>query len=381
MREKQRSARNEIAAPRYWVYQRPGTGWPQGPVRTPEQARAWVRWMKQNGADGLKLGAERPDLMAALIDEARKQGLGTTAHLAQTGVAQMNALDAARLGLGTVTHFYGLFESMYEDHDVQPWPVDLNYNDEQHRFGQVARQWNLVKPRGEKWNALLKELKERDVTLDPTMTIYAAGRDLVHKMHAPWHQQYTLPALWDFYQPSRAAHGAYWFYWTTADEVAWKNFYRVWMQFLNDYKNMGGRVTASSDASFIYTTPGFATIEELELLQEAGFHPLEAVRAGTMHAAETLFKPLGRDIEFGVVAPGMLADLAIVDQNPLENLKVLYGTGWIKLNDQTGKVDRVGGVKWTVKDGIVYDGERLRADLRKMVEDQRRSRPATTASP
>jgi hypothetical protein len=377
--EKARSAKNEIAAPRYWVYQRPGSGWGQGPIRTPEQARAWVRWLKQNGGDGLKLGAERPDLMAALLDEAKKQGLGSTAHLAQTGVAQMNADEATRLGLGAVTHFYGLFESMYDSASVQPWPVDFNYNDEQHRFGQVARQWSLVTPRGEKWKALLQKFKERDVTLDPTMVAYLTGRDMIHHMNAPWHQQYTLPSLWDYYAPSRTAHGSYWYYWTTADEVAWRNFYRVWMQFLNDYKNMGGRVTASSDAGFIYNTPGFSTIQEMELLQEAGFHPLEVIRAGTYHAAETLYKPLGKEIEVGVVRPGMLADLAIVDQNPLENLKVLYANGALKLNDQTGKAERVGGVRWTIKDGIAYDAKKLAADVAAMVEAQRRSRPATAS--
>ena len=50
--------------------------------------------------------------MAALIDEAKKNNLGTTAHLQQTGVAQMNAIKAARLGLQIVTHFYGHFESL-----------------------------------------------------------------------------------------------------------------------------------------------------------------------------------------------------------------------------------------------------------------------------
>jgi imidazolonepropionase-like amidohydrolase len=380
VREKGRSARNEITAPRYFVYQRPGSGWGKGPVRTPEQAREWVRWLAQNGGDGLKLGSERPAIMAALLDEAKKQGLGSTAHLAQTGVAQMNALDAVRLGLGSVTHFYGLFESMYENADVQPFPADMNYNDEQHRFGQVARQWNLVKPKGEKWNALLKEFKERDVTLDPTMTIYAAGRDLMHKMRAPWHDQYTLPSLWQFYQPSRAAHGSYWFYWTTWDEIAWRNYYRVWMEFLNDYKNMGGRVTASSDAGFIYTTPGFATIEELELLQEAGFHPLEAIRAGTLHAAETLYGPKGKPIDIGILEPGALADLAIVPENPIENLKVLYATGWPKLNDSTQKVEMVGGVRWTIKDGIIFDAKQLMADVARMVEEQKRRSPVTSGS-
>src|SRR5690606_26315723 len=193
----------------------------------------------------------------------------------------MNALDAARLGLGTVTHHYGLFESMYEENDIQPFPVDYNYNDEQHRFGQVARQWNLVRPGGEKWNALLREFKELNFTLDPTMTIYEASRNVMAARTREWHDKYTLPSLWEFFQPSREAHGSYWFDWTTHDEVAWKNFYRVWMQFINDYKNMGGRVTTGSDAGYIYSTYGFGYIHELELLQEAGFHPLEVIRSAT----------------------------------------------------------------------------------------------------
>jgi hypothetical protein len=318
--------------------------------------------------------------MAALLDEAKKLGLGSTAHLAQSGVAQMNAIDAARLGLGTVTHFYGLFESMYDRHDVQPWPADLNYNDEQHRFGQVARQWNLVTPHGEKWNALLEEFRALDVTLDPTMTIYVAGRDLARRMSEAWHDKYTLPSLWAFYTPSRADHGSYFYNWTTWDEVAWRNFYRVWMTFLNDYKNLGGRVTVGSDAGFIYSTPGFGTINELELLQEAGFHPLEAIRAATMHGAETLLKPTGRPIEFGVVREGMLADLLVVGENPVENLKVLYGTGWPRLNDQTGQLEWRGGVRYTIKDGIVYDAKKLLADVAAMVEAQKREGMATSGS-
>jgi imidazolonepropionase-like amidohydrolase len=378
--EKARSARNEITAPRMWSYHRPGNGWDGGPIRTPEQARAYVRWAKEKGIDGLKLGAERPPIMAALLDEANKLGLGSTAHLAQTGVAQMNALDAARLGLGTVTHFYGLFEAMYEGADVQPWPVEMNYNDEQFRFGQVARQWSLVKPGSEKWNTLLEELRERDVTLDPTMVAYLTGRDVAKRMHAPWHDKYTLPSLWDFYTPNRENHGAYFYYWTTWDEVAWKNFYRVWMQLLNEYKNLGGRVTASSDAGFIYNTPGFSTIEEMELLQEAGFHPLEVIRGATMHAAETLYKPLGREPEIGVVREGMLADLIVVPENPVANLKVLYGTGWMRLNDETRQVETVGGIRWTVKDGIVYDARKLLEDVARMVENQKRQRTAAGVS-
>jgi imidazolonepropionase-like amidohydrolase len=381
VKEKERSARNEIVAPRIFNYQRPGSGWGQGSIDTPEKARAYVQWASKNGVDGLKLGAERPEIMAALLDEAKKTGLGSTAHLAQSGVAQMNAIKAARLGLGTVTHFYGHFESLLKDYVVQPWPVDMNYSDEQWRFGQVARLWNKIhEPGGPEWKAYLEEHKKLGTTFDPTMTIYEAGRNVMAARTREWHDRYTLPSLMEFYEPSRANHGAYWFDWTTEDEVAWRNFYQVWFRLLNDYKKIGGRVTTGSDSGFIYDTYGFAYIEELELLQEAGFHPLEVMQSATMNGAMTLHEPKGQPIEFGVVREGLLADMVIVDRNPLQNFKVLYGTGAVKLNDATGRVERVGGVKWTIKDGIAYDAKKLLADVAAMVDKQKREKPKTTTS-
>ncbi len=381
VKEKERSARNEIVAPRIFNYQRPGTGWDKGPVETPEAAREWVRWAANNGVDGLKLNSHRPEIMAALLDEAKKFGMGSTAHLAQTGVAQMNALKAAQLGLGAVTHFYGHFEALLKDYVVQPWPVDQNYNDEQMRFGQVARLWDKIyEPGGPEWKEYLKAHLKLGTTFDPTMTAYAAGRDLMRMRNADWHDKYTLPSLMDFYASSRSNHGSYFYYWTLWDEVAWRNFYQVWFRLLNDYKKMGGRVTASADAAFIYNTYGFGNIHEMELLQEAGFHPLEVIQAATMNPALTLSEPKGKPIEFGVVRPGLLADLVIVDQNPLENIKVLYGTGALKLNDKTGKTEWIGGVKWTIKDGIVYDAKTLLADVARMVEKQKQERLKAAAS-
>lgn len=375
--EKGRSARNEITAPRMFTYRLPFDEW-EGSIETPQQARAWVRMAAKTGIDGLKLTAYPPDIMAALLDEAKQLGLGSTAHLSQTGVANMNALDAARLGLGTVTHFYGLFEALYDGHDIQPWPAGYNNYDEQQRFGQVARQWNLVHTQGsKKWRAVLEEFKTRGVILDPTLTTYVASRDVMRRRNADWHEQYTLPSLWDFYQPSRVNHGSYYFDWSTWDEVAWRNFYRVWMAFLNDYKNLGGRVTVSSDAGYIYNTFGFSTIEEMELLQEAGFHPLEVIRAATLHGAEALFEPKGKPIEFGVVRAGLLADLVIVPEDPIANLKVLYGTGAVRLNEETGKAERVGGIKYTIKDGIIYDARQLLADVERMVAKQKAERGIT----
>ena len=377
LNEKARSAANEIVAPRIFAYHRPGQGedWKGGPIHTPEQARKWVQWAARKGIDGLKIANSPPDVLKALLSEAAKHNLGSTAHLAQIMVAEANARDATRMGLGTVTHFYGIFESMYEGHDIQPWPTNFNYNDEQHRFSQVARQWNLIDPQGsDAWNDLIQHFLDNNVILDPTMTAYIAGRDVMRDRNADWHEKYTLPSLWDFYIPSRINHGSYFYDWTTADEVAWARFLRTWMDFIDDYKDAGGRVTVSADAAFIYNQYGFGYIQEMELFQEAGLTALEVIRASTLHPAQALFEPKGEPIQFGVVRPGLLADMVIVDENPIHNLKVLYGTGAIRLNDETQQPERVGGVKYTIKDGIIYDAKQLLRDIEEMVNEQKQER-------
>lgn len=377
IKEQERSANNEMVAPRIINYQRP-----PGSLKTAEEARQWVEAAPAKGIEGLKLGSYRPEIMSALLREAERLRMGSVAHLGQTGVAQMNALDAARLGLGTVTHYYGHFEALLKDHSIQPWPVDFNYNNEQDRFGQVARLWDKIHPPGSpEWKAYLQEQLELGTVFDPTMTIYSAGRDLMRARTAEWHDKYTLPSLMQYFEPSRRNHGSYWFDWTTEDEVAWRNFYHVWMQLINDYKKMGGRVTTGADAGFIYDTYGFGYIEELELLQEAGFHPLEVIQCATMNGAKTIFEPKRKPIEFGVIRAGLLADMFLIEENPLQNLKVLYGNGAVRLNDETGEPERVGGVRWTIKDGVVYDAKKMLEDVAKMVEDQKQSKTAKPDAP
>jgi cytosine/adenosine deaminase-related metal-dependent hydrolase len=71
--------------------------------------------------------------------------------------------------------------------------------------------------------------------------------------------------------------------------------------------------------------------------------------------------------KIGSIEVGKYADMLIVEENPLANLKVLYGTGTIKLNENNEAV-RVGGVKYTIKDGIVYDSKKLLADVKAIVD-------------
>ncbi len=380
LRERARSARNEIVAPRIFVYQLPfdGDGWQRTSKVTPELGRQWVKYAAGKGVDGVKIGGGDPDIIAAILGEAKKYKLGSLAHLSPLHEARLNARIAVGMGLETVTHSYGLFESLLKDTSVQNFPNDYNYYDESQRWLEFAQNWNKIHPRGsEQWKAFLQYLLDHDTVMNPTFNIYSASRDLERAYTFEWHDKYTLPQLMDFFQPNRSNHASQWYYWTTEKEIVFRNYYRVWMDMVKDYNQMGGHITAGSDAGFNYQVYGFCYIGELEMLQEAGLTPLEVFRSATLYGAEELYRSKGTEPPFGVIRPGKLADLVLVDQNPLENLKVLYGTGWMKLNDETGQVERIGGIKYTIKDGIVYDAKKLLADVAAMVEKEKAKRKGT----
>jgi len=358
-----RSAQNDITAPRIAVYPALGTG-RDAPITTPEQAREWVRGVADQGAEGVKFFEAPPDVLKAAIQEAEAQGLRTAMHHAQSGTVQYDVLDTATWGLTTGEHFYGYPEALYTDRSIQDYPADYNYQDEEDRFAYAGRMWQqAAAPDSERWSTVLDSLHALDFTMTPTFGIYEANRDLMRGRRAEWHNTYTLPSLWNFFHPSFENHGSYHYFWSTADEAAWDTHFDRWMQFVNEFKNRGGRVGVGSDSGYIFKLYGFGYVREMELLQEAGFHPLEVLRSATLEGAQAM----GRADEIGSVAVGKQADLVLVNENPLANLKVLYGTGTLRFNKETRELERDGGVQYTIKDGIVFDARQLLKDVEQMV--------------
>ncbi|HEX5714697.1 MAG TPA: amidohydrolase family protein [Thermoanaerobaculia bacterium] len=357
---KRRSQGSEITTPRIEPFVSFGAGAKQ-PLDTPERIKAWLAEARKGGISGVRFRGTKPAVLAAALAEARRLGLATSCH----HYPGADALDTSAWGLTMLEHWHGLPEAMFTDRTVPDFPPDYNEADEGQRFARSGRLWRqAAAPGSERWNRVIDDLVARGLTLVPTLSLYEANRDLMRAVQAEWHARYTLPSLWDHFKPNRRGHATHWFDWTTGDELAWRENYRLWMAFLNDYKNRGGRVAVGTDAGYMYNLHGFSFVREMELLQEAGFHPLEVVRAATLLGAEAL----GRAGELGSVEPGKLADLVVVAENPLENFKVLYGTGALKVG-LDNRPARVGGVRYTIKGGMVYDAERLRADVRRMVEE------------
>ncbi len=371
LKHRELAANGEISAPRMRVH----AMFPPS-MASADGARDWVKAVRKRGADGVKFRGARAEPFAAAMEEAKRLGMKTSYHHAQLSVVQTNVLDSARLGLDSMEHWYGLPEAMFEERVIQDYPLDYNYSNEQDRFGEAGRLWlQAAKPGSETWTRTIAELIDLDFTLDPTFTIYEANRDLMRARNADWMEDYVPPYMARAFEANPDIHGSYFFDWTTQMEIDWRQNFERWMTFVNDYKNAGGRVTVGSDAGFIYKVYGLSYIREFELLQEAGFHPLEVIKAATLDGAELL----GMDQDIGTVEIGKKADLVIMDDNPLANFKLLYGTGHRRLNVETAKVERVGGVRYTVRDGIVFDAKMLLEDARELVAAEKQAEAGNKA--
>ncbi len=353
---RKQSAEGEIAAPRIFAY--PMFNQPPAPTNA-DEARSRIRHFKAMGVDGVKITGVYRDVMEALEDEAHVLGLRVAHH---AGVEETNAWDDIKFGTTSIEHWYGIPDAAIEG-GRQHFPASYNYNNETDRFRYAGRLW-----REANHDLLMKVfdgMVQAHVAWDPTLDIYEASRDLQRAKHQPWFKDYLHPTLAKYFEPNPSNHGSFFVGWTSTDEAFWKENYRIEMAALREFEKRGGLIGCGDDAGFIYQMYGFGLIRELELHQEAGFQPLTVIQ----HATANNARILGQEGHMGRVRAGYLADLLVVNGNPLENLKVLYPTGVDEMRD--GKIVHGGGVEWTIKDGIPYYAPGLLADVKEIVAKAR----------
>lgn len=347
---------------------------------TPADWRGLVRRAKERGADGIKfIGPMDKDQTAAALDEAKKVGLPTTVHVA---VGEATARDFVDDGVNCIEHFYGVPDAAFDE--PQHFPPDMNLWNEVHRFGRAGELYTQGSLNPAKLATLLDDMVAKGVAWSPTFSTYEATRDLIKAQNLPWYKDYLHPSLEAYYVPSMTRHGTFWIGWTASQEVAWKKNYEVWMATVLQFARKGGIVTTGDDSGFLYgSLYGFGISRELELQQEAGFSPLEVLTHATWNGA----KVLGLDATLGRIRPGYVADLLVINGNPLANLRVMnpYGTDLMSkdgaiVSNYSGavipedpKVTMVhgGGIEWTIKDGIPYHVPTLMNEVKAMVTSAR----------
>ena len=200
----------------------------------------------------------------------------------------------------------------------------------------------------------------------PTRVTYEANRDWLRKISRPWHEKYTHQALIDWSVPNPNLHAVFHYDWTSDDEYYWYYAFDLWGDLIFEFNKRGGHVSYGTDDNYTWGTPGFSNIRELQLLRETGMHTLEVLRAATHYSAQTL-----RQDRLGLVRPGYIADLLIVDGSPAYNLRFLYSFGALTL-DENGQMYRTKGIVHTIKDGIVINNDKLMEEVARMVKESKK---------
>ena len=285
----------------------------------PDDARRTVAFWADQGVTSFKayMNITRAELKAA-IDEAHRRGLKITGHL-----CSVTYPEAAELGIDDLEH--GFFVNTQLD----PGKAPDTCSD-----GQGTPTLLAMKPGSAEANALIKLLVDRHVAVTSTLPVFEQSLAL----HAPLNPKamaVLTPQAKEAYLYLRnlaATRGS------TERGRKFAEAYRNDLGLERQFVAAGGLLLAGPDPTGNGgVIPGFADQRELELLVEAGFSPLEAIKIGTLNGATYL----GLADRIGTIAAGKDADLVIVRGNPAADIR------------DVEKVETV------FKDGVGYDSAKL----------------------
>jgi imidazolonepropionase-like amidohydrolase len=298
-----------------------GRGPYQGPTKvlvdTEAEARAAVAAMAAAGFPQVKIySSVKPELVPAIADEAHRRGMRVSGHVP----AFMTAEQAVRAGYDEIQHMNMLFLNFLYD-QVQDTRSPA-------RFTAVAEHAAEIDLHSDRVQAFLALLRERNVTVDPTLGVFESLLD-----DRPGQVAAAYAAVADRMPPQvRRSFLEGGLPVPEGSEARWRAALPAMKRMLMALRGEGISIVAGTDS-----LAGFSLPRELELYVDAGIPAPEVLRMATLGAARVA----GRDDRLGSIAPGKLADLVLVDGDPTRTI---------------GDVRRV---RLVVKDGAVFDPDAL----------------------
>ena len=285
-----------------------GTGPYAGPtkarVETEADAIRWVDFYADHGSDQVKIYSSVPvALVPGMTARAKERGLRVSGHIP----AGMWAEDAVRSGYDEIQHITLVFLNFYKD-------VTETRNPD--RFIKVAERGADLDLEGEDFQAFVGLLQERDTVVDPTVAIFF---DLFTQ--EPGQPAPSSAAIHERL-PAQVARGSLKGGLPIPDGE--KARYAASAQRLLDVvaalHRAGVPIVAGTDA-----IPGFALHAEMEFYVRAGISPADVLRIATRDAAAVM----GAAGEAGEIAPGLRADLILVDGRPDERMSDIRQVSWV----------------------------------------------------
>ena len=272
-----------------------------------------VRLVAQQAADGydfVKVYSRlSPEVFDALLAAAEEHGIEASGHVPQV----VPLMHAARSGMRTAEHMIGMLSSVFAD-DAWPNPDLTAYDVHAQDFvGKLGRGEidpdDLIDP--EKVVRVAAELNELDFWIVPTIDVMKNFTSLPRRKH-PDAVRYLTPVDRQLVTLlENSDFGA------APDVKAGEDIlYAVRARVLRDLHRQGVKVLVGTDDSML---SGFVVVDEMQSLVDAGMSQADVLRSATMEAANYL----GEAGRFGEVREGAVADLILVDGNPLEDLEAL----------------------------------------------------------
>jgi imidazolonepropionase-like amidohydrolase len=276
-------------------------------IRRPEDAAAIVKRLKDSGVDCIKLDENfSAELFSAIAQAAHASGMKVIAH-------SLNAANSIQWGIDGIEHMVGIAVATAASPRAKEAVGRLRL--EAGHKNSSLYQW--MEPR--EFDRLIKDLVSRHVFVNPTLAF--EWKALSER--TPQHEQedarlFSIPELSYFSIDDRLMIlGQY--HWADnrkPEEIRqFKDGYRMVQQFLKKFAEAGGKIYAGTDSSAA-TTPGLSLHHEMELLVDAGLSPMQAIQTATTHGAEIA----GLGSKLGTIERGKIADLILLDANPLENI-------------------------------------------------------------
>lgn len=281
---------------------------------TTDEGREAVRKAKRDGADFVKVYSLLPrDVFFAIADEARRAGLPVDGHVPQS----VSVRECADAGMRCMEHLTGVLTecSSKEAELRKPDPAVMDFTSDEGRAARRRASREAVETYdAKKAEALFAKLVEKHTWQCPTLTVL---RNVSHlddpKITDDPRLKYVSPAMRKMWDPANDFR----FKARTAEDFAVGRLaYRKQLEVVGAMQRAGVGILAGTDVLNPYCFPGFSLHDELELLVAAGLTPIEALQAATWNPARFL----GREKDAGSVAPGKLADLVLLDANPLDGI-------------------------------------------------------------
>jgi imidazolonepropionase-like amidohydrolase len=273
------------------------------------EGREAVRKLKKMGADFVKVYTKLPrEAYLSIADEAKKQGLPFAGHVPES----VSAAEASDLCQKSIEHLTGveLACSEREDELRREAVAVLAKADNQAAWELLARIGARAADSfsDKKASALYARFVRNGTWQVPTLTVLRSLISLDDpKFTADPRVKYMPPSLHSYWSLKLSPETA----------AGLKRAYKRATGLVRGMHQAGVPFLAGTDTSNPYVFPGFSLHDELALLvSEGGFTPLEAIQAATRDPARFL----GREKDLGTVEPGKLADLVLLDADPLADI-------------------------------------------------------------